>query len=106
MHFPHHDRVCSVVLGPVVDACGVLGQIAEQLAVYQQNLKQKQKQLRAMEMELEMYKGQVGESKREIERVGSQIDTIPKRFVQQAMRSSIGGAGAGVDPDTAALYNY
>ena len=86
-------------------------QIAEQLVVYQQNLKQKLKQLRAMELELEMYKGQVGESKREIERTEGQLDALQKQFVKKVMSASagggVGGSSAGaVDEDTAVLYNY
>jgi hypothetical protein len=68
--------------------CVCASQIAEQIVVYQQNLKQKQKQLRAMELELEMFKGQVGESKREIERVNGTLDALQKQFVKKAMGAS------------------
>ncbi len=63
--------------------------------MYQQNLKQKQKQLRAMELELETYKGQVGESKREIERVGGQLEALQKQFVKKALSMSLGGGAGG-----------
>merc|ERR1712127_1143064 len=43
-------------------------EVAEQLAVYQQNLKEKQRQMKAMSSELEMYKSQLSEYKFEIEK--------------------------------------
>ncbi len=62
--------------------------------MYQQNLKQKQKQLRAMEVELDAFKSQVGDNKREIERVSTQLDTLQRQFVKKAMSASSGTAAA------------
>ena len=44
-------------------------EVAEQLSVYQQNLKEKTRQMKAMASELNMYQAQVNEYKYEIERV-------------------------------------
>merc|ERR1711871_1653420 len=41
-------------------------EVAEQLSVYQQNLKEKRGQMKAMDEELSMYKSQVGEYKHDI----------------------------------------
>jgi Tfp pilus assembly protein PilO len=48
--------------------------LAWQLDIYQENLKQKTQQLRAMSVELDMYKQQVDEFRRDIEKIGKQLD--------------------------------
>merc|ERR1712054_653230 len=47
-------------------------EVAEQLSVYQQNLKEKAKQMKAMASELNMYKSQLGEYKYELEQLGGE----------------------------------
>merc|ERR1712070_998046 len=58
-------------------------EVAEQIAVYQQNLKEKQKQMKAMSSELEMYKSQLSEYKFEIERLNEQMQGIKEQWFQQ-----------------------
>merc|ERR1719181_2439564 len=58
-------------------------EVAEQLAVYQQNLKEKQKQMKAMSSELEMYKSQLSEYKFEIEKLNEQMQGIKEQWFQQ-----------------------
>lgn len=55
-------------------------EVTEQLAVYQQNLKQKQKQMKAMASELEMYKAQVNEYKHDIEQLTAAMHNIKQQF--------------------------
>lgn len=55
-------------------------EVTEQLAVYQQNLKQKQKQMKAMQSELEMYKAQVNEYKHDIEQLTASMHNIKQQF--------------------------
>merc|ERR1719375_2953986 len=51
-------------------------EVAEQLSVYQQNLKDKLRQMKVMQSELEMYKAQVNEYKYEIERLTNDMEQI------------------------------
>lgn len=48
-------------------------EVAEQLSIYQQNLKQKTNQMKAMAAELNMYQAQVNEYKYEIERLTREL---------------------------------
>lgn len=48
-------------------------EVAEQLATYKQNLKEKQQQRRAMEQELQMYKSQMNQYKREIKDIQKEM---------------------------------
>eukprot|EP00752_Nemacystus_decipiens_P010274 g9156.t1 len=62
-------------------------EVAEQLAVYQENLKQKVKQMRAMEAELSMYKQQVDLFKSDIEAANEAMRALRHRWVAQQRRS-------------------
>lgn len=48
-------------------------EVAEQLAIYQENLKDKTKQMRTMSQELSMYQAQVNEYKYDIEMINKEI---------------------------------
>ncbi|CAM9594906.1 unnamed protein product, partial [Pylaiella littoralis] len=61
-------------------------EVAEQLAVYQENLKQKVKQMRAMEAELGMYKQQVDLFKSDIEAANEAMRELRNRWVTMQMR--------------------
>lgn len=95
-------------------------EVAEQLAVYQQNLKEKQRQLKAMNKELEMYKSQADEHKYDIQRLGEQLDKLKQQYFARMRAASReqhgqsfggdgGGGGGGGDDDydqEAALQAY
>merc|ERR1711881_284788 len=58
-------------------------EVAEQLAWYSQNLKEKTKQMKQMGGELKMYHGQVKDLKDEIERYHKELDTIKQGYFNQ-----------------------
>ena len=55
-------------------------EVAEQLAIYQENLKDKTKQMRTMSQELSMYQAQVNEYKYDIERIGKEIQNVKNKW--------------------------
>merc|ERR1712166_1619928 len=57
-------------------------EVAEQLSVYQQNLKDKLKQMKAMKAELEMYKAQVDEYKYDMQRLASEEKRMKQEWFQ------------------------
>lgn len=82
--FPSHFSACmrvphsrSVSLLPLPSA----PQVEEQLLVYQQTLKQKSRQLKAMEAELENVKGLVTESKTDVEMLTMLVDKMQRSYV-------------------------
>jgi predicted RNase H-like nuclease (RuvC/YqgF family) len=80
-------------------------EVAEQLSVYQQNLREKTRQMKAMASELNMYQAQVNEYKYEIERLTRDLQDMKRRYYEQkrkeqlmateGMEESGGGGGGG-----------
>lgn len=64
-------------------------EVAEQLTVYQQNLKQKTRQMKAMASELNMYQAQVNEYKYEMERVSRELQEVKRKYYQQKRKDQI-----------------
>ncbi|KAL3864718.1 hypothetical protein ACJMK2_006491 [Sinanodonta woodiana] len=58
-------------------------EVAEQLSIYQQTLKEKTKQMKAMASELNMYESQVSEYKYEIERIARELQEVKKKYFMQ-----------------------
>ncbi|KAK7469781.1 hypothetical protein BaRGS_00036208 [Batillaria attramentaria] len=58
-------------------------EVAEQLQIYQQTLKEKTKQMKAMASELNMYESQVSEYKYEIERIARELQEVKKKYFMQ-----------------------
>ncbi|KAI0235754.1 Cilia- and flagella-associated protein 58 [Lamellibrachia satsuma] len=58
-------------------------EVAEQLQIYQQTLKEKTKQMKGMVSELNMYESQVGEYKYEIERLARELQDVKKKYFMQ-----------------------
>merc|ERR1711861_101410 len=61
-------------------------EVAEQLSIYQQNLREKTKQMKAMAAELNMYQAQVNEYKFEIERLTRELQDVKKKYFEQKRR--------------------
>ncbi|KAF0683190.1 Aste57867_24754 [Aphanomyces stellatus] len=55
-------------------------EVAEQLLVYQDNLKKKQAQMKGMENELEMYKAQVREYKHDLEHISRDMQSLRDKW--------------------------
>merc|ERR1711918_146601 len=64
-------------------------EVAEQLSVYQTNLREKTKQMKAMAAELNMYQAQVNEYKFEIERLTRALQDVKKKYFEQKRREQL-----------------
>ena len=58
-------------------------EVAEQLSVYQSNLKEKTRQMKAMASELNMYQAQANEFKYEIERLLQELNGVKRKYYEQ-----------------------
>ncbi|XP_040293726.1 cilia- and flagella-associated protein 58 isoform X1 [Bufo bufo] len=56
---------------------------AEQLQIYQQTLREKTKQLKALSSELNMYESQSQEYKYEVERLANELQNVKKKYLTQ-----------------------
>merc|ERR1711871_983628 len=64
-------------------------EVAEQLSVYQTNLKDRTRQMKAMASELNMYQAQVNEYKYEIERLSRELQDVKKRYYETKRRDQM-----------------
>eukprot|EP01135_Chromosphaera_perkinsii_P000050 Nk52_evm1s24 gene=Nk52_evmTU1s24 len=64
-------------------------EVAEQLNIYQQTLKDKTRQMKAMASELNMYQAQVNEYKYEIERLARELQDVKKKYYDQRRHEQI-----------------
>ncbi len=64
-------------------------EVAEQLSIYQANLREKTKQMKAMASELNMYQAQVNEYKYEIERLVRELNDMKRRYFDQKRREQM-----------------
>ena len=64
-------------------------EMSEQIGVYQQNLKQKTKQLKAMASELNMFQAQVNEYKYEVERLNRELQEMKRKYYQQKRKDQM-----------------
>lgn len=64
-------------------------EVAEQLSIYQQNLRDKTRQMKAMASELNMYQAQVNEYKYEIERLNREMQEVKKRYFDHKRREQL-----------------
>merc|ERR1711865_808741 len=64
-------------------------EVAEQLSVYQQNLKDKTRQMKAMASELNMYQAQVNEYRYEIERLTRELQDVKRKYYEQKRRDQM-----------------
>merc|ERR1711934_1261029 len=64
-------------------------EVAEQLSVYQTNLKDKTRQMKAMASELNMYQAQVNEYRYEIERLTRELQDVKRKYYEQKRRDQL-----------------
>ena len=64
-------------------------EVAEQLTVYQQSLKNKTRQLKAMASELNMAQAQVNEYKYDIERLSRELQEMKRKYYQQKRKEQM-----------------
>jgi len=64
-------------------------EVAEQLSIYQQTLKEKTRQMKAMAAELNMNQAQVAEHRYEIERLSKELQDNKRRFFEQKRKEQI-----------------
>mmetsp|Transcript_12291 Transcript_12291/g.30037 ORF Transcript_12291/g.30037 Transcript_12291/m.30037 type:complete len:870 (-) Transcript_12291:348-2957(-) len=64
-------------------------EVAEQLSIYQANLREKTKQMKAMASELNMYQAQVNEYKYEIERLVRELNDMKRKYFEQKRREQM-----------------
>lgn len=63
-------------------------EVTEQLKVYQQSLKEKNRQLQSMASELNMYQAESNEYKYEIERLSRELQDVKKRYFDQKRKEA------------------
>merc|ERR1712139_401191 len=63
-------------------------EVLEQLALYEENVQAKQKQMRAMGSELKTYQAQVGDYKDEIDRLTRELQEVKRKFFEQKKREN------------------
>mmetsp|Transcript_23941 Transcript_23941/g.66472 ORF Transcript_23941/g.66472 Transcript_23941/m.66472 type:complete len:870 (+) Transcript_23941:229-2838(+) len=64
-------------------------EVAEQLGVYQANLREKTKQMKAMASELNMFQAQVNEYKYEIERLTRDLNDMKRKYFEHKRREQL-----------------
>ena len=64
-------------------------EVAEQLSVYQQNLKEKTRQMKAMASELNMYQAQINEYKYEVERLSRELQEVKRKYYEVKRRTAL-----------------
>ena len=64
-------------------------EVAEQLSVYQHNLKEKTRQMKAMASELNMHQAQVNEYKFDIERLTRELQDVKRKYYEQKRRDQL-----------------
>lgn len=69
-------------------------EVAEQLSVYQQSLKEKTRQMKAMASELNMYQAQVNEYKYELERLTRELQAVKRKYYEHKKREQMRAEGA------------
>ncbi|GBG34684.1 Cilia- and flagella-associated protein 58 [Hondaea fermentalgiana] len=69
-------------------------EVAEQLSVYQQTLKDKTRQMKAMASELNMHQAQVNEYKFEIERISRELQDMKRKYYLQKRSLAAAAAAA------------
>lgn len=64
-------------------------EVAEQLSIYQQTLKQKTKQLKSLASELNMYESQISEYKFEIDKLNKELSEVKNKYFLQKKKEHL-----------------
>jgi len=64
-------------------------EVAEQLSIYQQGLRDKTKSMKAMASELNMYQAQVNESKYEMEKLTRELQDVKRKYYEQKRKGTL-----------------
>merc|ERR1711935_966868 len=64
-------------------------EVAEQLSVFQQGLRDRTKSMKAMASELNMYQAQINESKYVMERVTRELQDVKRKYYEQKRRETL-----------------
>ena len=64
-------------------------EVAEQLSIYQQTLKQKTKQLKALASELNMYESQISEYKFDIDKLNRELGEVKNKYFMQKKKEHL-----------------
>ena len=64
-------------------------EVAEQLSIYQQGLRDKTKSMKAMASELNMYQAHVSESKYEMEKLTRELQEVKRKYYEQKRRETL-----------------
>ncbi len=67
----------------------IIHQVAEQLSVFQQTLKEKSRRMKGMASELNMYQAQVNEYKFEIERLSRELQDVKRKYYEVKRRAAL-----------------
>jgi len=64
-------------------------EVAEQLSLHQQGVRNKTKSMKAMASELNMYNAQVNEYKYELERLTRELQSVKRQYYEQKRRETL-----------------
>ena len=81
-------------------------EVAEQLELYNHNLKQKLKQQKQMRGELKMFQEQVMQHKRDIERLAEKHRELKNSYFQKMRSQALQGVASGVKSSQGDNYNF
>mmetsp|Transcript_15854 Transcript_15854/g.40417 ORF Transcript_15854/g.40417 Transcript_15854/m.40417 type:complete len:174 (+) Transcript_15854:2160-2681(+) len=64
-------------------------EVAEQLSIHQQSLREKTKSMKAMASELNMYQAQINEARYEMERSTRELQDVKRQYYEQKRRETL-----------------
>ena len=74
-------------------------ELAEQLSVYQQNLREKNRQLKSVASELNLYRGKSDDAQMEIERLTRELNELKRKYYETKRREQLERSREYADPD-------
>ena len=74
-------------------------ELAEQLSVYQQNLREKNRQLKSVASELNLYRGKSDDAQMEIERLTRELNELKRKYYETKRREQLERSREYADPE-------